>query len=144
LQFAFVFLSGEEIMAGKSARFIVQPKPVGEIPHHEMARVQKEGDLVPMNYLDDSLLPETDLVVHVTEVKRVPPDFKPYVAPHQHEVSSFYGLVGDLTVEVLLGDEKREVTGPASIFIPPGLKHSIRPLRGKGYMIIILRQGKYE
>jgi mannose-6-phosphate isomerase-like protein (cupin superfamily) len=131
-------------MTDKTSRFIVRPKPVGEIPHHEMARVQKEGDLVPMNYLDDSLLPETDLVVHVSEVKRVPPDFKPYVQPHQHEVSSFYGLVGDLTVEVQLGDEKREVTGPASIFIPPGLKHSIRPLRGKGHMVIILRQGKYE
>ena len=131
-------------MAGKTSRFIVRPTPVGEIPHHDMSRFQKERDVVPMNYLDDSLLAETDLVVHVTEIKRVPPDFKPYVQLHQHEVSSFYGLVGDLTVEVQLGDEKREVTGPASIFIPPGLKHSIRPLRGKGHMVIILRQGKYE
>ena len=131
-------------MASQSSRFIIRPKPVGEIPHHDMLRFQEERDLVPMNYLDDSLLPETDLVVHVTEVKRVPPDFKPYVQPHQHTVSSFYGLVGDLTVEVLLGDEKREVTGPASIFIPPGMSHSIRPLRGKGFMVIILRQGHYE
>ncbi len=131
-------------MEGKSSRLIIRPTPVGEIPHHDMGRFQKERDLVPMNYLDDSLLPETDLVVHVTEVKRVPLDFKPYVQPHQHEVSSFYGLVGDLTVEIQLGDEKREVPGPASIFIPPGMKHAIRPLRGKGFMVIILRQGKYE
>ena len=131
-------------MADKTSRFIVQPKPVGEIPHHDMARFQEEREVIPMNYLDESLILGADLVVHVTEVKTVPLDFKPYVAPHQHEVSSFYGLVGDLTVEVLLDDEHREVTGPASIFIPPGLKHSIRPLRGKGYMIIILRQGKYE
>ena len=131
-------------MEGKSARLIIRPTPVGEIPHHDMARFQKERDLVPMNYLDDSLLPEADLVVHVTEVKKVSPDFKPYVQPHQHEVSSFYGLVGDLTVEIVLGDEKREVSGPASIFIPPGMKHAIRPLRGKGFMVIILRQGKYE
>jgi len=131
-------------MADKTSRFIVQPIPVGEIPHHDMSRFQEERDVIPMNYLDESLVPEADLVVHVSEVKRVAPDFKPYVAPHQHEVSSFYGLVGDLTVEVLLDDEKREVTSPASIFIPPGLRHSIRPLRGKGYMIIILRRGKYE
>ena len=131
-------------MADKTSRFIVRPTPVGEIAHHDMSRFQEEREVVPMNYLDDSLVPGADLVVHVSEVKRVPPDFKPYVAPHRHEVSSFYGLVGDLTVEVLLDDEKREVTGPASIFIPPGLKHSIRPLRGKGHMIIILRQGKYE
>lgn len=131
-------------MAGRTDRFIVQPKPVGEIPHHDMSRFQEERDVIPMNYLDESLVPEADLVVHVSEVKRVPPDFQPYVAPHQHEVSSFYGLVGDLTVEVLLDEEKREVTGPASIFIPPGLRHSIRPLRGKGYMIIILRRGNYQ
>ena len=131
-------------MAGSTDRFIVRPTPVGEIPHHDMSRFQEERDVIPMNYLDESLVPEADLVVHVSEVKRVPPDFKPYVAPHQHEVSSFYGLVGDLTVEVQLDDEKREVTGPASIFIPPGVKHSIHPLRGKGHMIIILRQGKYE
>jgi len=131
-------------MGGRTDRFIVQPIPVGEILHHDMSRFQEERDVNPVNYLDESLVPEADLVVHVSEVKRVPPDFKPYVAPHQHEVSSFYGLVGDLTVEVQLDDEKREVTGPASIFIPPGLKHSIRPLRGKGHMIIILRQGRYE
>jgi hypothetical protein len=131
-------------MPGKTSCLIVRPTPVGEIPYHDMSRFQKERDVIPMNYLDESLIPGADLVVHVSEVKRVPPDFKAYVAPHQHDVSSFYGLVGDLTVEVLLDDEKREVTGPASIFIPPGLKHSIRPLRGSGHMIIILRQGKYE
>ena len=100
-------------MAAPADRFIVRPTPVGEIPHHDMSRFHEERDVVPMNYLDDSLLPEADLVVHVSEVKRVSPDFQPYVKPHQHEVSSFYGLVGDLTVEVLLGDEKKEVTGPA-------------------------------
>lgn len=131
-------------MTNKTDHLIVRPKPVEEIPHHDMFQFEKETDVIPLNYLDVSLIPESDLVVHVSEVKKVPPGFKPYVAPHKHEVSSFYGLIGDLTVEVLLDEEKNEVTGPASIFIPPGVMHSIRPLRGKGYMIIILRRGNYK
>jgi len=131
-------------MPGKTDRLIVKPKPVGEIPHHSTPQLEKERDVIPLNYMDNTMVLEADLVVHVSEVRRVPSDFQPHVAPHQHEVSSFYGLVGDVTVEVLLGEEKHEVTGPASIFIPPGLRRSIRPLRGKGPMIIILRRGNYK
>jgi len=131
-------------MAKKTNHLICRPKPVEEIPHHDMSQFEMKRDIIPLNYLDVSLIPESDLVVHVSEVKRVPPDFKPYVAPHKHEVSSFYGLIGDLAVEVILDEEKHEVRGPASIFIPPGVMHSIRPLSGKGYMIIILRRGNYK
>jgi 2-isopropylmalate synthase len=94
--------------------------------------------------MDQSLVPEADIVVHLTEVRQVPSDFRPYVEPHQHEVSSFYGIVGELTVEVTLDGERHEVTGPASVFIPSGVMHSIRPLRGKGQMIIVLRRGNYQ
>ena len=131
-------------MAKKTDRFIVRPKPVGEIVHHDVSRAKQQLGATPYIYLENSMVPEADLVVHVTEVKQVPPDFKSYVSPHKHEVSSFHGIVGELTVEVLLEDETHEVTGPASIFIPPGMIHSIRPLRGKGMMIIILRRGHYQ
>ena len=130
-------------MARKTERYIVRPKPVGEIVHHDMNRVKQQG-ISPYIYMDESLVPEADLVVHFSEITQVPPDFKPYVDPHKHEVSSFYGIVGELTVEVILDDEKHEVTGPASIFIPPGMMHAIRPLRGKGHMMVILRRGNYQ
>ncbi len=130
-------------MPGKTDRFIVRPKIVGEIPYHEMTRANQE--IGPSyNYMDQSLVPEADMVIHIREIKHVPPGFKPYVEPHQHEVSSLYGIVGELTVEVTLDNEKHEVTGPTSIFIPPGMMHSIRPLRGKGQMIIMLRRGNYK
>jgi hypothetical protein len=131
-------------MAKKTDHWIIRPKPVEEIPHHDMSQFERQRDIIPLNYLDVSLIPEADLVVHVSEVKRVPADFKPYVTSHKHEVSSFYGLIGDLTVEVILDGERHEVTGPASIFIPPEVMHSIRPLSGQGYMIIILRRGNYK
>ena len=130
-------------MSGKTDRFVVRPQLTGEIAHHDMSRARQEMG-PSYNYMDQSLVPEADIVVHLTEVRQVPSDFSPYVEPHQHEVSSFYGIVGELTVEVTLDGERHEVTGPASVFIPPGVMHSIRPLRGKGQMIIVLRRGNYE
>jgi quercetin dioxygenase-like cupin family protein len=130
-------------MAGKTDRYIVRPRIVGDIAHHDMSRVRRELGS-PYVYMEDSLVPEADMVVHVTDIKEVPLDFKPYVEPHEHEVSSFYGIVGELTVEVLLDDEEHEVTGPASVFIPPGVKHAVCPRRGKGQMIVIIRRGNYK
>jgi hypothetical protein len=56
-------------MTGKTGRFIVNLKPVGAIPHHDMSRLQKEQKVNPLSYMDDSMVPEADLVVHVSEVK---------------------------------------------------------------------------
>jgi len=130
-------------MAEKTSKYIVRPKIVGDLAHHQMAGVKQQLG-PPYIYMEDSMVPEADLLVHVAEIKEVPPNFKPYVDPHKHEVSSFYGIVGELTIEVLLDGETHEVTGPASVFIPPGMMHAIRPLRGKGTMIVILRRGDYQ
>ncbi len=132
-------------MAGKTERFIVAPPPVtGEVPfHHDAARVQA-GLGIPYTYMDSSLVPEADIRLVVRYIKNVPTDFKPYVEPHKHEVSQLYALIGDLTYDVTLEGERREVTGPAAIFIPAGVVHTIHPLRGSGYIAIITRAGQYE
>ena len=84
------------------------------------------------------------MVIHVTEYSELDKPPKPNVEAHKHKVSSFYGVIGDLTIEVTLEDERYEVSGPGSVFIPEGIMHSIRALKGTGYVIIALRQGKYE
>ena len=81
----------------------------------------------------------------IREVKQVPPpDFKAHVEPHKHRVSSLYGVIGELTIEVTLDGEKHEVSGPGSVFIPSGVVHTVRYLKGHGYLIAILMSGKYE
>ena len=130
-------------MPAKTDRFVFSPKEVEPIPFHDVKRL-KEAARSAYNYLDDSLVPGADMVIHVTEYSELDKPPKPNVEAHKHKVSSFYGVIGDLTIEVTLEDERYEVSGPGSVFIPEGIMHSIRALKGTGYVIIALRQGKYE
>ena len=120
------------------------PPVTGEVPlHHDAARVKEELGTA-YTYMDSSLVPEADMRFVVRHIKNVPPDFKPYVELHKHEASQLYALIGDLTYEVTLEDERHEVTGPAAVFIPAGMTHSLCPLRGSGYIVTVVRAGKYE
>ena len=130
-------------MAGKTERFIAPVYIEEQIPFHDMRAMKEIGS--PRTYMDKSLVPEADIRIGVGQVKEVPPDgFKPHIEPHKHKVSQVYAIVGDLTVEVTLDGEKHEVTGPAGIFIPAGMTHCFRLLRGSGYTVVVLRDGKYE
>jgi hypothetical protein len=42
-----------------------------------------------------------------------------------------------LTCEVVLGDERYEVEGPASVFVPAGLAHAINVTAGTGYFVSV-------
>lgn len=79
--------------------------------------------------------------IAIREIKQIPPDYKSHIEPHKHEVSEVYGVIGDLSVEFILEGERREVTGPASLFIPAGMMHACRPLRGSGYFLAVHRSG---
>jgi mannose-6-phosphate isomerase-like protein (cupin superfamily) len=130
-------------MASKTKRLIVPAQLTEELVYHDMARAREE--LGPSyDYMSSSLVPEADIWVNVDHIKQVPVDFKPYLEPHKHQVSEVYVVIGDLTVEVILGGERHEVSGEAGVFIPAGMIHTYRPLRGSGYCVTILRGGKYE
>ena len=129
-------------MEGEIDKYITKPRIMDELVHHNLDRAKKEMGL-PLRYIDSSMVQEADINVGLQEIKQVVPDL-PYVEPHTHDVSQFYGIIGELTIEVTIEDEKREITGPASIFIPAGKMHTLRFLRGSGYMMNVLRQGVYE
>ncbi|MBP1716367.1 MAG: hypothetical protein H6Q42_4570 [Deltaproteobacteria bacterium] len=129
-------------MSEKIETYIVKPKPLGDLPHHEMDKIKKA--MQAFIYLNDSLVAGSDLVIHIGEIHQLTAPIQPYVDQHKHDVSSAYALIGDLTLEVIIEGEKREVAGPAGVFIPAGKMHSVRPLRGTGYFIVIQRSGKFE
>ncbi len=73
---------------------------------------------------------------------------KQHVEDHFHEVDSlwlFEGIENDLTglqVEVKLGDEVYVLDSPASVYIPAGMMHNYRFIKGSGhYTNIVLAQG---
>ena len=130
-------------MSGKTDHLVVRAQLIEEVVYHEVERAEKEiGPLY--NFMEDCLVPEADICIHAREVKQVPPDYQTHVAPHKHEVSSVYSIIGDLTVEVTLAEEKHQVTGPASVFVPAGMTHAVRPLKGTGYLVMVTKTGKYE
>jgi len=127
----------------KTNRFIFKPRIHKDFMYHDMTRATEEIGL-GYRFIDNSILPEADICFGVQEVKQVPHNFRPFIEPHKHDVNQFYGIIGGLSVEVTLGDERHEVNSPASIFIPAGLSHSFRPLRGSGYVVVVLKTGEYK
>ena len=129
-------------MAGKADNLIVKAKRLTSVPYHDISRAEQELGPV-FSFVDGQNFPGQDIVIRMRRVDQVPPDLKPYVDPHTHEVGEFYIATEGLTIEVLLGDETHEIEGPATAFVPAGMKHTVRPLRGKGYLIVILRKADY-
>ncbi len=129
-------------MAGNTERFIVKARRVKSDKH--LARPEEEMEMLgepTWTYMSSSLVPEADIRCGVRHIKQVPPDSKPFVDMHSHPVSSVYLIIGDLTLEQNLEGEKHEITGPAAVFIPAGMMHALRPVRGSGYLVSIMRQG---
>lgn len=71
--------------------------------------------------------------------------------PHVHRANMVYLLLGEnesFTAEVTLGSDSYTVTTPASVFVPAGLPHSIRPVEAKsgmyGGLCIVYYAGEYD
>lgn len=126
-------------------RYIVKPFDWAERPliHHDRKVMDALGPL--MAFLNTDMVEDADLniFVHHIDVKNPPgPD---YVEIHAHEVSQAYVFpLPGLTFEVTLGDESYTVKSPATVFIPPRLKHTVKILEGSGIEVSIVRNEKYE
>jgi len=127
------------------SKYIVKPFDWAERPliHHHREVMNTLGPL--MAFLNTDMVPEADLnvFVHYIDVKNPPgPD---YVEIHAHEVSQAYVFpTPEMTFEVTLGDEVYIVETPATVFIPPRLKHTVKIIRGAGFEVSIVRNEKYE
>lgn len=86
-------------------------------------------------------------------VRRIPvaEDHGPgHVDTHRHSVDSLFLFLGNeagltgLEVEVRLGDRLFPVSSPASVFIPSGLVHSYRVVRGGGLFLNHVLDGDYN
>ncbi len=60
-------------------------------------------------------------------------------AVHEHDADELNILLPttSLVCEVMLGDERHEVHGPASIVVPAGLRHSIAVKAGTGFLVSV-------
>jgi len=130
----------------KYKKYINSPKirKASELPFHE------DGQGTRYLFLDNSIVPESNLYTIVRTVNEVTEDKQSHVEIHKHNCNSTFIFLGNkpnlegLICGVTLGDEKHIVSSPASVFIPKGLEHSYRFIRGSGKYINIVLSGNYN
>ena len=98
-------------------------------------------------FVDNRNYPETQMYVIARAVKNIEKG-EEHIKPHTHRVDNLMSFIGDnddltgLTVEVLVGEERRVLKSPVSAYIPSGIKHNYRFVKGSGkYINIVLVPG---
>ena len=116
-------------------------EPLTKIPFHGKAPVKR------LLMLDKTLIPESDVHVAVHFIKDLPKEMPKYSELHKHECDEINLILSEddkLFYKVQFEDEIYEVSSPATIFIPKGVKHSAEVLSGKGIFVCIVLEGDYN
>jgi hypothetical protein len=129
---------------GKYERYIIKPFDWGErkLIGHDREAMEKLGPLIA--FLNTDMVKETDINIYVHHMKVKEGEAPDYVDLHTHDVSQAYVFPEEgLTFEVTLNDEKYVEDSPACVFIPPGIVHNLKILKGEGVEVCILRKEEY-
>jgi len=130
---------------GNHGKYIVKPFDWGDRPliHHDRAVMNSLGPL--MAFLNTDMVGEADLNIFIHHIDVEHPPGPEYVGIHAHDVSQAYVFPSPgITFQVTLGDEVHTVESPATVFIPPRLKHTVKIVEGSGIEVSIVRNEKYE
>lgn len=125
---------------------IVKPREQAHLAHHvESALPAAYGPR--LLHLSDAIVPGADVFITSRSVTALAAPAEPNVLPHRHTVSQTYLFMSpddSLELEVELAGKRSQVRAPASVFIPAGMEHALRILRGTGTVLSIVRSGAYE
>jgi 2-isopropylmalate synthase len=125
---------------------IVEPREQAHLAHHvESALPAAYGPR--LLHLSGGIVPGADLFITSRSVTQLAGPAEPNVRPHRHTVSQtylFFSPDDSLELEVELDGQRSQVRAPASVFIPAGMEHALRILRGTGTVLSIVRSGAYD
>ena len=126
--------------------YVVKPKELVSLNNHIESQL-------PIAYgprlmlMSDDLISNADLFITSRKIDQLSEPAEPNVLPHKHTVSQTYLVFGSddeqLDIEINLDGKPIKFQSPASVFIPAGMMHSIRVLRGSGTLISVVRSGQY-
>ena len=125
-------------------KLIVKPFDWGDrdLVFHSASGLGELGPLIA--FLNREMVDGADLNIFVHHIEVKGDEAPDYVDVHTHDCSQAYVFPEPgLRFEVILGEETYTEKSPATVFIPPGLKHNLKILRGKGIEVCILRKGYY-
>lgn len=99
-----------------------------------------EGPLTRWLMSGTEIHPESRTHVAVHRVSGLQRESRSYCDVHEHAVAELNLIlpITGLTYEIVLGDERYDVEGPASIFIPARLPHSANVKAGSGFFVEIV------
>ena len=125
-------------------KYIVEPERIDKLVHHDIKKMEEEAGSL-WRFMESTLISEADITVLVRRVEQEL-DQSSEVGPdlHVHDVNQYYCLLDEFSLEATLGDEKKVVTGPATIMVKAGTAHKIRFIGGTGVLVNVLCKGKYE
>jgi len=130
---------------GDYEKYIVKPFDWAERPliHHDREVMNGLGPL--MAFLNTDMVADADLNIFIHHIDVKTPPGPEYVDVHAHDVSQAYVFpLPGIRFEVTLGDEEHVVDSPATVFIPPRLRHTVKIIEGSGIEVSIVRNEKYE
>jgi hypothetical protein len=110
------------------------PADLKDVPFHG------EAPLARWLMAGSGLQPSAHAHIAAHRMDVVTPESRSYAQLHQHAVPEINLIlpVTDLTYEVVLGEQRFEVDGPASIFVPAGLPHCANVKSGTGFFVTIV------
>ena len=98
-------------------------------------------------FVDRGNMPAGKMYVVARVVRGVKKVYEP-ASPRKHDVDAVMLFIGSrgglrgLRAEVELGPERRRIESPSAVYVPAGVKHTYRILRGSGtYMKVVLAPG---
>jgi hypothetical protein len=113
-----------------------------DLAFHSKKGLEELGPLIA--FLNRDMVDGADLNIFVHHIEVKGTTGPEYVDVHTHDVSQAYVFPEPgLTFEVILGEETYQAESPATVFIPPGLKHNLKILKGSGIEVCILRKCYY-
>lgn len=129
------------LLVKKYEKFIQRgvDESLDKIPFHNSAPIKR------LSMLNKKLIPEsnTHIAVHYVDSSKV---VSKYSYPHKHdhdEINMILSEDSTLTYEIQLDDEMYEVSSPATVFIPKGLRHNAQAKSGKGLFVCIILSDNY-
>ncbi|MCK5827036.1 hypothetical protein KAH43_00820 [Candidatus Bipolaricaulota bacterium] len=129
---------------GKYEHLIVKPFDWEDrdLVFHSANGLSELGPLI--SFLNREMVDGADINIFVHHIEVKGDKGPDYVEVHTHDVSQAYVFPeAGLRFEVILGEESYQAESPATVFIPPGIKHNLKIIEGKGIEVCILRKGYY-
>ena len=118
-----------------TSRYVAKARREKEIPHHPDKSIER------LTYISSDLIPQANIFVGIETTTG---DRVSDVEFHTHDVDEFYCLLGGVTEEIQVEDEKFTATAPASVYFPAGKRHRSIRVHGDGKIIVILLKPKYD